>query len=310
MDSNRLPPCYTFSPEIIQARRLHLPLVALESAVITHGLPAPDNLQLARQMESIVRAEGAVPATVALLDGQIHIGLTPSELDKLAHAEHPVKVSRRDFAAALAAKKAGGTTVAATMIAAHAAGIQVFATGGIGGVHRGAPFDISADLPELSRTPVVVVCAGAKSILDLPATLEYLETAGVPVIGYQAKEFPSFFSTSSGLPVSARVETPEEVAALARMHWSLGLTSGVVVAQPPPAGQALPREKVEEMIQQAVLEAEKLGIHGQAVTPFLLSRLSEISGGATVRTNLELLRNNATLAARIAAALTPRAPVI
>lgn len=310
MPSRTLPPHFVLSTEVAQAQMLKLPLVALESTVITHGLPSPENLKLAREMESIVRAEGAVPATIALMDGKILIGLTAEQLENLARAENSRKISRRDFGIALAKKEAGGTTVAGTLFAAHAAGIQVFATGGIGGVHRDAPFDISADLPELSRTPLVVVCAGAKSILDLPSTLEYLETAGVPVLGYQTDVFPAFFSASSGLPVTARADSPEEVAAIARTHWSLGLASAVLVAQPLPEGTALPGEKMDALIRQAVADASSAEIHGPATTPYLLSRLTELSGGESLQANLALLHNNARLAARIAAALTPRLPVI
>ncbi len=310
MASRTLPSAFKLSSEVAQAQKLSMPVVALESTVITHGLPVPENLQLARQMESIIRAEGVIPATIALLESKICIGLSSAELEKLSRSEGARKISRRDFGVALALHETGGTTVAGTLFAAHLAGIKVFATGGIGGVHRDAPFDISADLPELSRTPMVVVCAGAKSILDLPATVEYLETAGVPVIGYKTDDFPAFFSASSGLPVTARVDTPEEAAEVARAQWGLGLTSAVLVVQPPPAGSELPREKVEGIIQQAVGEAIQAGIRGPAMTPYLLRRLTEISGGATLRTNLELLKNNAYLAARIAIALTPHRPVI
>jgi pseudouridine-5'-phosphate glycosidase len=307
MNTQKQYPSMVFSPEVAQAHQLHLPLVALESAVITHGLPRPENLNLARQMESEIRAQEAVPATIALFDGKIHVGLSASELEALATAQTARKISRRDFAIALAKKEFGGTTVAGTLMAAHMAGIQVFATGGIGGVHRNAPFDVSADLPELSRTPMIVVCAGAKSILDLPATLEYLETMGVPIIGYQTDEFPAFYSRSSNLPVTACADSVQEITRIASAHWQLGMQSAILVVQPPPAEFALPAEQVEQVIQQALIEAERNHIHGAATTPYLLDRVAELSGGASLRTNLALLRNNAQLAAKIAVAISPRA---
>ena len=290
-----------------RARQLSLPLVALESAVITHGLPRPENLRLAQGLERMVREHGAVPATVALLDGRVQIGLSAAQLERLAQEDGARKISRRDFGIALARRENGGTTVAATLIAAHLAGIKVFATGGIGGVHRNAPFDVSADLPELARSPLVVVCAGAKSILDLPATLEYLETMGVAVLGYQTDEFPAFYSRESGLAVPARADSPAEIAAIARAHWNLGLESAILVVQPPPVEVALPLEQMEAIIAQALVEAEAAHIHGAATTPFLLGRVSQLSGGASLQTNLALLENNARLAAQIAAALAPTA---
>ncbi|HVN56359.1 MAG TPA: pseudouridine-5'-phosphate glycosidase [Anaerolineaceae bacterium] len=307
MPLEKLPHPYVLSQEIAQARRLDLPIVALESAVITHGLPRPENLNLARQMESEVRSQEAIPATIALFGGSVHVGLSQIELENLAAAPSPRKVSRRDFATALEKNEFGGTTVAGTLIAAHTAGIRVFATGGIGGVHRNAPFDVSADLPELSRTPMVVVCAGAKAILDLPATLEYLETSGIPVIGYQTDDFPAFYSRSSGLPISACVDSVLEIARIAHIHWEMSLTSALLVVQPPPAEFALPRADVERAIQTALIEAEKSKIRGYAITPYLLNRVNELSGGASMRVNLALLRNNARLAAQIAVAISPRA---
>jgi pseudouridine-5'-phosphate glycosidase len=288
------------SSTINQALRSSLPLVALESTVITHGLPRPQNLALARDMERTVRENGATPATIAVLDGKIRVGLTDAQLEQLANAENVRKISGRDFATAIIKKESGGTTVAGTLFAAHKAGIKVFATGGIGGVHEVETFDISADLQALADTPMIVVCAGAKAILDLPATLEYLETMGVPVVGYQTDEFPAFYSRESGLPVSARLDTPQEVVAFAKAHWELGMESAVLVCQPPPAVTALPRQSVEEAIQKARQEARVKNVHGQAVTPFLLQRLSELTGGATLRANLDLLLNNARLAAQIA----------
>jgi pseudouridine-5'-phosphate glycosidase len=291
---------YLTLPEVAQALATNKPVVALESTVITHGLPYPQNLQLANDMEDEVRKEGAVPATIAILAGKVHIGLQPEEVADLATRPNVRKISGRDFGAAVAQGAYGGTTVAGTLIAAHTAGILVFATGGIGGVHRQASYDVSADLIEMSRTPLVVVCAGAKAILDLSATMEMLETLGVPVIGYRTDTLPAFYSTSSGLPVSARVESPEEAAAIARAHWGMNLRSTILVVQPPPEEAAIPEEKVSGAIQQALDEASEKGIHGQAVTPFLLGRVSELTGGESLKANLALLRNNARLAAQIA----------
>ncbi len=302
----KLPSSFVVQSEVALALRTGLPVVALESAVITHGLPRPENMQLAQALEQEVRAAGAVPATVGLLDGKIHIGLSADGLNRLSNEDGARKISRRDFSIALARRENGGTTVAATLFAAHAAGIKVFATGGIGGVHRGAPFDVSADLPELGRSPLVVVCAGAKAILDLPATLEVLETQGVTVIGFGTDEFPAFYSSSSGLPVNLRVDDPEEIARIAREQWRLGLKSALLVVQPPPEDMALPANLVESWIQEALAEAQREKIAGAAVTPFLLTRVSQLSGGASLQSNLALLRNNARLAARIAAALQPK----
>jgi pseudouridine-5'-phosphate glycosidase len=276
--------------------------VALESTVITHGLPEPVNLELARRLEAEVRGAGAVPATVAVIDGRICLGVTTDELERLALSRSLMKISRRDLGTAVAQRGTGGTTVAATMIAAHAGGVQVFATGGIGGVHRGPSGDISADLPELARTPVVVVCSGAKAILDLPRTLEWLDTAGVPVLGWGTDEFPAFFTRSSGLPVSARVKNAAETAALVRTQWGMGLRSGVLVCVPCPEEVAVPAEKVELVLRTALQQAESEGVRGKQVTPYLLSRLAELSGGKTLRANLALLRNNARVAAEIARA--------
>lgn len=302
MKLNRYP--LDFLPSLSQAIRDNQPIVALESAVITHGLPRPQNLQLARSMEAEVQAQNALPATIALMDGKIHIGLDGDELERLVNASYARKISRRDFGIALARREFGGTTVAGTLIAAAAAGIRVFATGGIGGVHRNAPHDVSADLPELGRSPLIVVCAGAKSILDLPATLEYLETTGVPVIGYQTDEFPAFFARTSGLPVNVRVNSPGEVAEIARSQWGLGITSALLVVTPPPAESALPEDEIEAVIQSALKEAEDKQIRGSAVTPFLLNRVAAISHGTSIDANLALLRNNARLAAQIAVALS------
>jgi pseudouridylate synthase len=305
MDQN-LSSLYQFNTEVVQALRSKSPLVALETAVVTHGLPHPKNIQLARQMESVIRSEGVTPATTAVLNGKIHIGLTDEELEIISDTStYGRKISRRDYAVALARGEKGGTTVAGTLIAATAVGLKVFATGGIGGVHRDAPFDVSADLPELSRSPVVVVCAGAKAILDLPATLEYLETMGIPVIGYQTDEFPAFYSRQSGLPVTASVDTPYEAAEIARKHWEMGLKSAVLVVVPPPADTALEYDAIEGVIQQALHEAVEQHIRGAAVTPFLLNQVSQISGGSSLKANLDLLLNNARVAALISKALYP-----
>ncbi|MGB8212217.1 MAG: pseudouridine-5'-phosphate glycosidase [Anaerolineales bacterium] len=285
-----------------QTMHLKDSFVALESTVITHGLPRPQNLQLAHDMERVVRENGATPATIALLDGEIHVGLTEAELERLANESNVRKISRRDFATAILKKECGGTTVAGTMFAAHKAGIKVFATGGIGGVHEVETLDISTDLQALADTPMVVVCAGAKAILDLPATLEYLETLAVPVVGYGTDEFPAFYSRQSGLPVSARLDSPLDVVAFAKTHWELGLPSAVLVCQPLSSSEEIPREQIDGAIQQARREAHTQAIHGQALTPFLLARLSELTGGASLKANLALLLNNARLAAKIAQA--------
>ena len=292
------------SPEITRALDMGLPIVALESTVITHGLPIPQNMELAREMESRVREQGVVPATVALLDGKIRVGINDAELERLANAKDPVKVSRRDFARAIVKKLDGGTTVAGTMLAATQAGIRVFATGGIGGVHREGNMDISTDLQALSDTPMIVVCAGAKSILDLPATLEYLETMAVPVVGYGTDEFPAFFSHQSGLDVSVHLDSPEEIVEFARAHWDLGLKSAILVTNPIPEEYSLADEDINPIIAQASKDAQERGIHGQALTPFLLARINQLSKGRSLRSNLVLLHNNATLAAKIAKIMT------
>ena len=298
-----MPPHITLSPEITRARELALPIVALESTVITHGLPIPQNMELARDMEAKVREQGAVPATIALLDGKIRVGINDKELERLANAKNPVKVSRRDFAKAIVKKLDGGTTVAGTMLAAEQAGIRVFATGGIGGVHREGHMDISTDLQALSDTPMIVVCAGAKSILDLPATLEYLETMAVPVVGYKTGEFPAFFSRGSGLKVSVRLDSPQEIVDFTKAHWDLGLKSAVLVTNPIPEEYSLADDEINPIIGQASREAQEQGVHGQALTPFLLARINELSKGRSLRSNLVLLHNNATLAAQIAKAM-------
>lgn len=287
-------------PEVAEALAAGRPVVALESTVIAHGLPYPRNIEIALGMEEAIRREGAVPATIAIIGGQARVGLSGSEVEYLARAT-VAKVSRRDIAICLAQRLDGATTVSATMFLAHHAGVKVFATGGVGGVHRGNAHDISADLTELARTPVLVVCAGAKAVLDLPATLEWLETAGVPVLGYGTDEFPAFYSRSSGLPVDARVDTPQQAAAIVRTHWDFGLASGALLAVPIPEQAEAPRERVEAAIAQALSEAQ--GIRGKAVTPFLLRRVSELTGGESMAANLALLLNNAQVAAQVANAL-------
>ncbi|WP_375552343.1 pseudouridine-5'-phosphate glycosidase [Rhodophyticola porphyridii] len=284
------------------------PVVALESTIITHGMPYPQNLQTATAVEAEVRAAGAVPATIAVMNGKIRIGLDPAELDALAQTPDAMKLSRADLAVALASGAVGATTVAATMICAARAGIEVFATGGIGGVHQGAErsFDISADLRELSETPVTVVAAGAKAILDLPKTLEVLETLGVPVIAFGQDAFPAFWSRDSGLTAPLRMESDAEIAASHRMRAALGLPGGQLVANPIPKGDELPREMLAPLIAQSQAEAAAQGVTGKAVTPFLLQRLFELTDGLSLRANIALVMNNARLAAGIATELAAR----
>ncbi|MEO3431301.1 pseudouridine-5'-phosphate glycosidase [Pelagibius sp. CAU 1746] len=291
-------------PEVQQALAAGRPVVALESTIITHGMPAPRNLETARAVAAAVRAGGAVPATIALLDGRIRIGLEPQELERLAGERDVAKVSRADLPAVLAAGGTGSTTVAATMICADLAGIRVFATGGIGGVHRGAElsFDVSADLQELARTPVAVVCAGAKAILDLPKTLEVLETLGVPVVGYGCDQLPAFYSRASGLAVPLRRDSAQEIAEVMQCKWTLGLGGGLMVANPIPAEAEIPAARIAGHIETALAEAEAQGVQGKAVTPFLLARLEDLSGGASLEANVALVLNNARLAAEIAGA--------
>lgn len=294
-----------FSEEVRTALAERRPVVALESTILTHGLPKPDNLAIGREIESEVRRTGAVPATIAVLGGEIRIGLSADDLAGLCATEDAVKLSRRDLGIAIAKGWTGGTTVAATMILAERAGIAVFATGGIGGVHRGAEldFDISADLEELARTPVMVVSAGAKSILDLPKTLEVLETKGVPVIGYGTDEFPAFFCRGSGLKVPLRLDSPEEIARAWRAGRGLGLANGMLVANPVPEEHALERAAMERIIDDALFEAKRTGTSGKQMTPYLLSEIRNATGGASLRTNVELVRANARLGAEIAVAL-------
>ena len=279
------------------------PIVALESTVLTHGLPRPHNLQLARDMERSVYEEGATPVTIAFLDGKLHVGLNDSELERLANEDGAFKVGPRDFAAVITKKANGGTTVAGTMLACKHANIKVFATGGIGGVHRESSFDISADLQALATIPMIVVCTGAKAILDLPATLEYLETMSVPVIGYGTDEFPAFYSRESGLDVSIRLDHPQDIVEFAKAHWNAGLQSAVLVTNPVPSADAISKSEMEPIIEKASKEAKEKNIHGQALTPFLLQRISELTNGKSMRANLSLLLNNARLAAQIAGAM-------
>jgi pseudouridine-5'-phosphate glycosidase len=308
-----MPANIQISQEVRQALELRLPVVALESTVITHGLPYPENLKLARDMEAEVSRGEAVPATVGVIEGVVRVGLQEEHLEMLSQGGALHKISVRDFAPAIAFKWSGGTTVAGTMLAAYAAGIRVFATGGIGGVHREVvgetsrqSADISADLPQLSKTPMIVVCAGAKAILDLPATLEYLETASVPVVGFGTSEFPAFYSRESGLPTSIRAEDAREVVEIAEAQWSLGLKSALLVVVPPPEEDALPRPEVDRAIRQALQEAYQEGVRGQEVTPYLLARVAGLTGGGSLKANLSLLRNNARIATQIAREIARR----
>ncbi len=301
-----LPPHYVVHPDVERAIELGLPVVALESAVITHGLPHPENLNLARELERIILEEGTTPATIAILNGKVHIGLSPDELQAVATAVNPRKISRRDYPLAIARQMTGGTTVAGTIIAAHRAGIAVFATGGIGGVHRGNRWDVSADLPELGKTPMVVICSGAKAILDLPATLEYLETNGVLVIGFQTNEFPAFYTKTSGLKLDTRVDTVEELAVLYQVQRSQGLQSALLVTQPPPMELDIAPITMEAFINTALEKTQSAGITGPAITPYMLEQVNILSGGASLRTNLGLLKQNAKLAARLAVAISSK----
>jgi pseudouridine-5'-phosphate glycosidase len=294
-----------FSREVEKARAGGLPLVALESTIITHGMPYPGNIEMARSVEAIIRDGGAVPATIAVLNGTLHVGLEEDELEQLAQAKNVMKLSRADFAFALATGRTGATTVAATMIAAALAGIRVFATGGIGGVHRGAEesFDISADLEELAKTDVIVVCAGAKAILDIPKTLEVLETRGVPVVTYGSTDFPAFWSRVSGLPSPLSVDSAEDIARFETARQALGVRGGILVANPVPAEDEISREEMEGYIQIALKAAAEQHVAAKAVTPFLLDNIFHQTGGRSLKTNIALVENNARLAAGIAVAL-------
>lgn len=294
---------YYIDPDVEAALNEGKPVVALESTLITHGLPRPENARVGRLLEQVAREAGVVPATIALVKGRVCVGLTSEQLDELAARTDVRKCSMRDLPIAMARGENGGTTVASTMFIARMAGIQVFATGGIGGVHRGHPFDVSNDLHALGTIPVTVVCAGAKSILDLPLTLEMLETQGVPVLGYQTDTFPAFYTRSSGLPVDVRCESAAELAAIIRHRTNLEMPQGILVANPVPEADALPGDVAEAAITQALAEAEKKGVSGKAVTPFLLARVSELTEARSKSANLALLANNVRLGAAIARAL-------
>lgn len=294
-----------YSTEVAAAKQRGAPIVALESTIITHGMPYPGNIQMAESVEQIIRDQGAIPATIAVIHGTLHIGLEKHELEALAKTTDAMKVSRADIAFAIAERRTGATTVAATMIAAEHAGIKVFATGGIGGVHRGAEtsFDISADLTELARTGVIVVCAGAKAILDIPKTLEVLETNGVPVVTFGSTEFPAFWSRASGLKSPLSLNSPAAIANFQTTREQLGIDGGMLVANPVPEEDEISREEMEIYITRALSHAEEDEVAGKSVTPYLLSKIFEITEGRSLDTNIALVRNNARLAAEIAVAL-------
>ena len=288
------------APEVNDALREHRPVVALESTVIAHGLPRPQNLQTAQRLQEIVREAGAIPATIAIIDGKLSVGLSDDQIHALANSRDIRKISTRDISVAVAQGLNGATTVASTTWIAHRAGIKVFATGGIGGVHRGSLPDVSADLPELARTPIIVVCSGAKIVLDLPATREWLETHAVTVLGYQCDELPAFYSRKSGLPIDARVDSSEDVARIYSAQRDLGIESALLVVVPVPVEFEVPAEELQIVLTTALEDAEWKGIAGPALTPFLLSQMAERSGGSTLRANIALLENNARVAAEIA----------
>ncbi|AHK01728.1 MULTISPECIES: pseudouridine-5'-phosphate glycosidase [Rhizobium/Agrobacterium group] len=294
-----------YSQEVAAAKQRGAPIVALESTIITHGMPYPGNIEMAEGVEQIIRDQGAVPATIAVIHGSLHIGLEKEQLEALAQTTDAMKVSRADIAFAIAERRTGATTVAATMIAAARAGIRVFATGGIGGVHKGAEetFDISADLTELAKTGVIVVCAGAKAILDIPKTLEVLETNGVPVVTFGSEEFPAFWSRSSGLPSPLSLNSPAAIANFQTTREQLGIDGGMLIANPVPEEDEIPREEMEIYINRAISHAEREDITGKAVTPFLLGDIFRLTDGRSLATNIALVRNNAQLAAEIAVAL-------
>jgi pseudouridylate synthase len=291
-------------PTIQEALKNNVPVVALESTIISHGMPYPDNVKMALKVEEIIKKEGAVPATMAILNGTIKVGLDHDDIEYLAQAKNVYKVGKRDFAYVISQKKTGATTVSGTSLIASMVGIKVFATGGIGGVHRGAEktFDISRDLEELSQVDICVICAGAKSILDLGLTLEYLETKGVEVIGYQTEELPAFYTRTSGFKVNYKLDSPHEIADLLHAKWSLNLKGGVVVANPIPKAYSMDEKVIQKAIDSALEEAKEQGISGQDVTPFLLSKVKAITEGTSLESNIELVYNNARLAAKIAIA--------
>ncbi|MBG9367876.1 pseudouridine-5'-phosphate glycosidase [Streptococcus sp. NLN64] len=292
------------APEVAAALEEGRPVVALESTIISHGMPYPQNVEMAQTVEAIIREEGAVPATIAIMDGKYKIGLSTEDLERLATEKDVAKVSRRDLALILAQKKIGATTVATTMIGAHLAGIPFFVTGGIGGVHRGyeETMDVSADLEELAQTPVTVICAGAKSILDLPRTLEYLETKGVPVLGYQTEVLPAFYTSKSPYKLNSRVDSVQEIAHMNKVSHNLGLTAGTLVVNPIPTEHELEADYIDGIIAKAVVEAEEAGITGKDMTPFLLGKIVELTGGESLKANIQLVYNNAKVGARIAKA--------
>ncbi|QYG01351.1 MULTISPECIES: pseudouridine-5'-phosphate glycosidase [Massilia] len=298
-----------FSPEVAAARAAGKPIVALESTIISHGMPYPQNVHTAREVEQVIRDAGAVPATIAIIGGKICVGLSEDQLETLGSSPDAIKVSRRDLPYVLAQARLGATTVAATMICAELAGIEVFVTGGIGGVHRGAEtsFDISADLQELAQTSVAVVCAGVKSILDIGLTLEYLETHGVPVLAVGQPAFPAFFTRDSGFKADFQLDSPEEQAAFIRTKWQLGLKGGVVVSNPVPAESAMAPDEIDAIIHQALGEAQQQAVTGKQVTPFLLARIKELTGGRSLATNIALVKHNALVGARLAVALHHKA---
>ncbi len=296
---------FYLSPEIAPAVLQGKPVVALESTVIAHGLPAPHNLELARACETIVQEQGAQAATIGIVAGRIVIGLSAAQLNEMASRRDVAKINLSNLAHVLTEQRWGATTVAASLCLAHRAGLRVFATGGIGGVHRGASesFDISADLTALARFPLITVCAGAKAILDLPKTMEALETLGVPVVGYQTDELPAFYSRTSGIPLDLRADTPAQLATLARTHWELGSTSAILVVNPIPQANEIPAHEIADVIEEALVAAQAQQIVGRAVTPFLLTRIAEKTQGRSLQANLSLLKNNARLAAQIACEL-------
>ena len=293
------------APEVKSAVEAGKPVVALESTILSHGMPYPENLTFAAEVERIIRAEGAIPATMAIIDGRMKVGLSAGELELMCKGENVAKVSRRDLPILLATGGTGATTVASTMILASLAGIPVFATGGIGGVHRGATttMDISADLQELAHTPVAVVCAGAKMILDIGLTLEYLETMGVPVLGYNTDQFPAFYCRKSGFGVDYTAKSPAEIAKIARTKWDLGLAGGMLIGNPVPKEYALDFDEMSAVIDKALAAAEKDHVHGKNITPYLLAHIVEYTGGKSLATNIQLAYNNARLAAKVAVEL-------
>ena len=302
---NELRKYMDITPEIELAVHTGRPVVALESTILSHGMPYPENLTFAREVERIIRAEGAVPATMAIIDGRLKAGLTEEELERMCRADGVIKASRRDLPIVVANKLTAATTVATTMILANMAGIHIFATGGIGGVHRGGEdsMDISADLQELAHTPVAVICAGAKMILDIGRTLEYLETMGVPVLGLDTDDFPAFYCRKSGFGVDFNAKTPEDVAAIAKVKWDMGLAGGMLIGNPVPEEYAMDFDEMSAVIDKAMAQAEEAGVKGKNITPFLLAHIVELTGGDSLKTNIQLAYNNARAAAKIAVAL-------